>query len=240
MNRCGCVKIKLYLQKQMDSSQNVVCLGCVKIKLCLQKQVNKSQDVVCLQSVEAQVLQLEDFSNRFLIFSTSFFLLTPFQIFPACIFDFLVSSFFLSPSVSPHFSLPLSLSFFTISMYFLLFIDFWQNSLNSLLNSQIQLSALLNLFFTALMALANFHDCIFHWGTIFLNFLFPLKEEKSYEKYSNQRVFSPSCGFISQEYYCFQFSSVQFNHSVVSNSLRPHELQQARPLCPSPTPYFSE
>ena len=30
--------------------------------------------------------------------------------------------------------------------------------------------------------------------------------------------------------------SVQFSHSVVSNSLRPHELQYARPPCPSPTP----
>ena len=34
----------------------------------------------------------------------------------------------------------------------------------------------------------------------------------------------------------FQFSSVQFSHSVVSDSLRPHELQHARPNCPSPTP----
>ena len=33
-----------------------------------------------------------------------------------------------------------------------------------------------------------------------------------------------------------QFSSVQFSHSVVSNSLQPHELQHARPPCPSPTP----
>ena len=31
-------------------------------------------------------------------------------------------------------------------------------------------------------------------------------------------------------------SSVQFSHSVVSNSLRPHGLQHTRPLCPSPTP----
>ena len=31
-------------------------------------------------------------------------------------------------------------------------------------------------------------------------------------------------------------SSVQFSHSVVSNSLQPHELQHARPPCPSPTP----
>ena len=34
----------------------------------------------------------------------------------------------------------------------------------------------------------------------------------------------------------FQFSSVQFSCSVVSDSLRPHESQHARPPCPSPTP----
>ena len=32
----------------------------------------------------------------------------------------------------------------------------------------------------------------------------------------------------------FQFSS--FSHSVVSDSLQPHESQHARPPCPSPTP----
>ena len=32
-----------------------------------------------------------------------------------------------------------------------------------------------------------------------------------------------------------QFSSVQFSHLVVSNSLRLHESQYARPPCPSPT-----
>ena len=31
-------------------------------------------------------------------------------------------------------------------------------------------------------------------------------------------------------------SSVQFSHSVVSDSLQPHEPQHARPPCPSPTP----
>ena len=30
--------------------------------------------------------------------------------------------------------------------------------------------------------------------------------------------------------------SVQFSHSVVSDSLRSHESQHARPPCPSPTP----
>ena len=34
----------------------------------------------------------------------------------------------------------------------------------------------------------------------------------------------------------FSISSIQFSHSVVSSSLRPHELQHARPPCPSPTP----
>ena len=34
----------------------------------------------------------------------------------------------------------------------------------------------------------------------------------------------------------YQFSSVQFSCSVVSDSLWPHELQHAGPPCPSPTP----
>ena len=33
-----------------------------------------------------------------------------------------------------------------------------------------------------------------------------------------------------------QLSSVQFTRTVVSDSLRPHELQHARPRCPSPSP----
>ena len=36
--------------------------------------------------------------------------------------------------------------------------------------------------------------------------------------------------------YIRTFSSVQFSHSVVSDSLRPHEWQHTRPPCPSPTP----
>ena len=37
-------------------------------------------------------------------------------------------------------------------------------------------------------------------------------------------------------FFHFQFSSVQFSRSVVSDSLQPHESQHARPPCPSPTP----
>ena len=35
---------------------------------------------------------------------------------------------------------------------------------------------------------------------------------------------------------CFYDLLSQFSHSVVSGSLRPHELQHSRPPCPSPTP----
>ena len=41
---------------------------------------------------------------------------------------------------------------------------------------------------------------------------------------------------IKNKIYYSEFSSVQFSHSVLSNSLRHHELQHARPPCPSPTP----
>ena len=37
-------------------------------------------------------------------------------------------------------------------------------------------------------------------------------------------------------YFPLQFSSVQFSCSVMSDSLWPHELQHARPPCPSKTP----
>ena len=44
-------------------------------------------------------------------------------------------------------------------------------------------------------------------------------------------ILSPSLFNLNAE-----FSSVQFSHSVVSDSLRPHVSQHARPPCPSPTP----
>ena len=50
----------------------------------------------------------------------------------------------------------------------------------------------------------------------------------------NGLVGSPCSPRDSQESY--PISSVQFSHSVVSDSLRPHESQHARPPCPSPTP----
>ena len=40
--------------------------------------------------------------------------------------------------------------------------------------------------------------------------------------------------FTSQ--FIITLNSVQFSHLVMSDSLQPHELQHARPPCPSPTP----
>ena len=46
------------------------------------------------------------------------------------------------------------------------------------------------------------------------------------------------CGFQHKDnnFPQIEFSSVQFSHLVVSTSLRPYELQHARPPCPSPSP----
>ena len=46
----------------------------------------------------------------------------------------------------------------------------------------------------------------------------------------------PDLGIKGQNIHSFVISSVQFSRSIVSDSLWPHELQHARPPCPSPTP----
>ena len=65
---------------------------------------------------------------------------------------------------------------------------------------------------------------------------------------SGHLVFAPwssevAIGFFSLFVSCCLYfaltakvNSVQFSHSVMSDSLQPHELQHARPPCPSPTP----
>ena len=47
---------------------------------------------------------------------------------------------------------------------------------------------------------------------------------------------SDQCKEIEENNRMGKTSSVQFSRSVVSDSLRPHESQHARPPCPSPTP----
>ena len=48
--------------------------------------------------------------------------------------------------------------------------------------------------------------------------------------------FWPTRMEVSEEQKSCLSNSVRFSHSVVSDSLRSHELQHARPPCPSPTP----
>jgi len=47
---------------------------------------------------------------------------------------------------------------------------------------------------------------------------------------------APSRLWIANRWNTTNNSNSQFSHSVMSDSLRPHELQHARPPCPSPTP----
>ena len=47
---------------------------------------------------------------------------------------------------------------------------------------------------------------------------------------------SHSIVFLEEKLRTAMFSSVQFSHSVMSDSLQPRESQHARPPCPSPTP----
>ena len=48
--------------------------------------------------------------------------------------------------------------------------------------------------------------------------------------------FSSHFKFLFTKFTVLLIQAVQFSCSVVSNSLQPHELQHARPPCPSPTP----
>ena len=54
-------------------------------------------------------------------------------------------------------------------------------------------------------------------------------------KYRHYMYFCVVWIYLTSKIY-YLCSSVQFSRSVVSNSLRPHESQHARPHCPSPTP----
>ena len=64
-------------------------------------------------------------------------------------------------------------------------------------------------------------------------------EQKSYwgkKKFIFIYKYNNCCTDNKEEAVCFLYGSVQFSCSVVSDSLRLHELQHARPPCPSPTP----
>ena len=70
-----------------------------------------------------------------------------------------------------------------------------------------------------------------HQGSYPIRVAYPFSNGSSWPR-NWAVVFCTAGRFLSAEL----LSSVQFSCSVVSDSLRPHELQHARPPCPSPTP----
>ena len=65
------------------------------------------------------------------------------------------------------------------------------------------------------------------------NFLF---KETFYLEYFHSSFSMNRHGYVVHFGFHNWYQSGQFSRSVVSNSLHPHEPQQARPPCPSPTP----
>ena len=63
-----------------------------------------------------------------------------------------------------------------------------------------------------------------------------LPQHRLHSPFILQDISSPFVTVTVLDLEIHQFSSVQFSRSVVSDSLRPHESQHARPPCPSPTP----
>ena len=64
-----------------------------------------------------------------------------------------------------------------------------------------------------------------------------IKDTESITTFQKKKAPRPD-GFPAQFHQTLKekIISVQFSHSVMSESLRPHELQHSRPPCPSPTP----
>ena len=72
--------------------------------------------------------------------------------------------------------------------------------------------------------------CLGHWANTWQSYT---NSSRAYQPRS------PSSTCLCGKHLCQDHStggSVQFSHSVVSDCLQPHELQHARPPCPSPTP----
>ena len=67
----------------------------------------------------------------------------------------------------------------------------------------------------------SFVKCLFKTFPLFRGFLIYFRQFFTYSGY--------------EPFVRYQFSSVQFSPSVVSDSLRPRELQHAKPPCPTPT-----
>ena len=96
--------------------------------------------------------------------------------------------------------------------------------------------------------IALFHALNLDWSSIshmviYMFWCYSLKLSHPHLLPQSPKVSSvPLCLFCCLVYrvivtiFLNSISSVQFSRSVVSDSLRPHESQHARPPCPSPTP----
>ena len=73
---------------------------------------------------------------------------------------------------------------------------------------------------------------LFFWGR--RHFFFTFSPLLLFHFYLEDNCFTVLCWFLPN--ININQPSVQFSCSIVSNSLQPHGLQQARPPCPSPTP----
>ena len=75
-----------------------------------------------------------------------------------------------------------------------------------------------------------------HFNFLLIIFRKPLLCIRNDDNKPDLRTSSYNFLWTTSKWSCYlQFNSVQFSRSVVSDSLRPYELQQARPPCPSPT-----
>ena len=88
-----------------------------------------------------------------------------------------------------------------------------------------------------LMILLSIHSCnsSYHFLSSFYSICHGTCKQWFFQNASLNHRFSKSGYVFGWRFQCI-FSSVQFSHSAVSNSFRPHESQHAGPPCPSPTP----
>ena len=78
--------------------------------------------------------------------------------------------------------------------------------------------------------LCSFNDLIYNLRHVIFWF------HSEFYEFHRCYIFQWSLQLTLKLYLAHQFSSVQFSHSVMSNSLWPHESQYTRPPCLSPTP----
>ena len=85
--------------------------------------------------------------------------------------------------------------------------------------------------FLTFWSLPLYHERLQHWLS------FSQLISTSYVHNQSNILISKALNHIPYSHsHVLTVSSVQFSRSVVSDSLQPHELQHARPPCPSPAP----